>query len=144
MKKLHFALILPCFLFSLSIQADQYPLKPETQGDITFVSGGIGETERTAMQDMKADYNLNLLFAYKGTGEFISDVNVQIADRKGNALVETLAVGPYLFARLKPGNYIVTAEKEGKQIRRKATVTGRKTTSLSFYWPRQNSIPDAR
>ncbi|MDP2179417.1 carboxypeptidase regulatory-like domain-containing protein [Methylicorpusculum sp.] len=137
MKPLNYALIIPCLLFSLSAFAEESSLKPETQGDVTFVSGGIGETEREALQSIKADYNLNLLFAYKGSGQFMSDVNVRIADSKGNVLVETFAEGPYLFANLKPGNYLISAVKDGNEIRQKAKIGGSKTTSLSFYWPLQ-------
>jgi hypothetical protein len=86
---------------------------------------------------MKGEYNLKLLFAVKGTGEFTADINVRIADAKDNTLVETVTDGPYLFARLKPGNYIVTAEKDGNVMHQKAKVGGRQTTSLSFYWPKE-------
>jgi hypothetical protein len=137
MKRLHYTLILPCFLFSLYTFADEYKVEPQTQGDVTFVSGGIGESERNAMQAMKGDYNLNLLFAVKRTGRFIADVNVRIVDAKDNTLVETVADGPYLFARLKPGKYIVTAEKDGNVMHQKARIGDRRTTSLSFYWPQE-------
>jgi len=135
MKRLHYLLIIPYFLFSLSAFADGYLLKPQTQGDVTFVSGGIGESERKAIQAMKGDYNLNLLFALKGTGEFIADINVRIADAKDNTLVETVTEGPYLFVRLMPGNYTVTAEKNGHVMRQTARIGAQHATSLSFYWP---------
>ncbi|MDD5581235.1 MAG: carboxypeptidase-like regulatory domain-containing protein [Methylobacter sp.] len=137
MKRLYYLLILPCFLFSLYAFADEQLLQPQTQNDVTFVSGGIGESEHNAMLAMKGDYNLNLLFAVKRTGKFIADVNVRIADGKNNTLLETAADGPYLFARLKPGKYMVTAEKDGKVMRQKARVSDRKTTSLIFYWPQE-------
>ena len=66
MKRLHPILILLCFLFSLSAFADEDLLKPQTQGDVTFVSGGIGENERHAIQAIKGEYNLNLLLPLKG------------------------------------------------------------------------------
>lgn len=137
MKQLRYTLILPCFLFSLHAFADEDLIKPQTQGDVTFVSGGIGEDERNALKTIKGDYNLNLLFAAKGSGEFAADINVRIADAKGNTLVETATDGPYLFARLKPGNYIVTAEKDGKVMRQKAKIGNKQSTSLSFYWPQE-------
>jgi hypothetical protein len=141
MKILNYALIIPCFLFCLSAFAEESPLKPQIQGDVTFVSGGIGEAEREALQTMKGDFNLNLLFAYKGSGEFMSDVNVRIADAKGNVFVETFVEGPYLFVNLKPGNYLISAVKDGNEIRQKAKIAVSKTTSLSFYWPLQPGIP---
>lgn len=138
MKRLLYTLVLPCFLFSLQAFAQEYPLEPQTQGGVRFVSGGIGESERYAMQAMKSDYNLNLLFAVKGSGKFLADVNVRIADAKGNTLVETVADGPYLFASLDPGNYTVTAEKDGIAKRQKVRVGSGKTASLSFYWTEEH------
>lgn len=140
MKRLHNILIIPCFLFSLSAFADEQAvntqvLKPQTQNDVTFVSGGIGESERKAIQAVKGDYNLNMLFALKGTGEFIADINVRIADAKDTTLVETVTEGPYLFVRLMPGSYTVSAEKNGHLMHQKAVVNNKHATSLSFYWP---------
>jgi len=135
MKRLLYALVFPGILFSLQAFAQEDWPEPQTQGDVTFVSGGIGESERYAMEAMKSDYNLNLLFAAKGTGDFLADVNVRIADAQGNTVVETVADGPFLFARLKPGNYTVLAEKDGRVMRQKARVGAGKRASLSFYWP---------
>jgi hypothetical protein len=135
MKRLPSALVIPCFLISLQAFAQEDWPEPQTQGDATFVSGGIGESERSAMEAMKSDYNLNLLFAAKGTGEFLADVNVRIADAQGNTVVEAVADGPFLFARLKPGNYTVLAEKDGRVLRQNAKVGGGKRASLAFYWP---------
>ncbi|MGZ8192355.1 MAG: carboxypeptidase-like regulatory domain-containing protein [Methylobacter sp.] len=138
MKRLHYTLILPFFLFSLYALAQQDNLPaPQAQGDVTFISGGIGENERNALEAMKGNFNLSLLFAVKRTGKFIADVNVRIADAKDNTVVETVAEGPYLFARLKPGKYRVTAEKDGNVMRQKARVSDRRTTTLSFYWPKE-------
>lgn len=140
MKRLHNLLAIPCFLVSLSVFADEPAvsppiLKPQTQNDVTFVSGGIGESERNAIQAVKGDYNLTMLFALKGSGEFIADINVRISDAKGNALVETVTDGPYLFVKLMPGDYTVSAEKNGHVMQQKAVVNDRHATSLSFYWP---------
>jgi hypothetical protein len=137
MKRLPYILILPFFLSSLYALAQDYLPQPQTQGDTTFVSGGIGENERNALEAMKGNFNLNLLFAVKRTGKFIADVNVRIADPKDNTVVETIAEGPYLFARLKPGKYLVIAEKDGNIMRQKARVSDRHTTYLLFYWPEE-------
>jgi len=41
-----------------------------------------------------------------------------------------------LFAKLKPGRYIVSVEREGHQVIHKA-VTIKQRTSLSFTWPQE-------
>jgi hypothetical protein len=137
MNRLHYTLILPFFLFSLCAHAQAYLPQPQAQGDVTFISGGIGENERNALEAVKGNFNLSLLFAVKRTGKFIADVNVRIADAEDNTVVETVAEGPYLFARLKPGKYTVTAEKDGNVMHQKARVSDRRITTLSFYWPEE-------
>lgn len=138
MKRLHLALILPCILFSLSAVAEQELITPQTQGEVTFVNGGVGGDEQAAMQALRPDYNLHLLFSIKGTGEYVSDVRVRIADSSGNTLLETVSDGPMLFAKLKPGRYTVTVDRDGQVVRKTATVANTtKRTSLSFTWPQE-------
>jgi hypothetical protein len=136
MKRLHLALILPCILFSFQVVAESM-IKPQTQGEVTFVSGGVGGDERNAMQAIRADYNLSLLFSVQGSGEYLSDVKVSITDSKGNTFLETVSDGPMLLASLKPGHYTVTADLDGQVAHKKAAVVGNKRTSLSFIWPQQ-------
>ena len=136
MKRLHLALILPCILLSFQVVAESM-IKPQTQGEVTFVSGGVGGDERNAMQAIRADYNLSLLFSVQGSGEYLSDVKVSITDSKGNTFLETVSDGPMLLASLKPGRYTVTADLDGQVAHKKAAVVGNKRTSLSFIWPQQ-------
>ncbi len=137
MKRLCLALIFLCILSGFSVAAEeQLIIKPQTQGEVTFVTGGVGEDERNAMEAMRTDYNLNLLFSVRGTGEYVSDVKVRIADSRGNILMESVSDGPMLFAKLKPGRYIVSVEREGHQVIHKA-VTIKQRTSLSFTWPQE-------
>ncbi len=136
MKILHLAMILPCILFSLPAVAEQSVLQPQTQGEVTFVSGGVGGDERSAMQAIRGEYNLSLLFSVQGSGEYLSDLNVTVTDLKGNAFLEAKSDGPMLFAKLKPGRYRVTVEQDGQAIRKTATIVGNKRTSLSFIWPK--------
>ncbi|HEY8094685.1 MAG TPA: carboxypeptidase-like regulatory domain-containing protein [Methylobacter sp.] len=137
MKRLDLVLILSCILFSFSAVAEQELIKPQTQGEVTFVNGGVGGDEQNAMQALGADYNLHLLFSIKGTGEYVSDVKVRIADSSGNTILETVSDGPMLFAKLKPGRYSVTVDKDGQVVKKTATVASTtKRTSLSITWPK--------
>lgn len=133
MKQLRLALILPCILLSFHVVAEPI-INPQTQGEVTFVSGGVGGDERNAMQAIRAEYNLSLLFSVQGTGEYLSNVKVNITDSSGNIFLETVSDGPMLFAKLKPGRYTVTASLDGQVAHKKATIVGSKRTSLSFIW----------
>jgi hypothetical protein len=138
MKQLHLTLILPCILFSFQSVAESV-IKTQTQGEVTFVSGGVGSDERTAMQAVRDDYNLSLLFSLQGSGEYLSEVQVNITDSKGNTLLETVADGPMMLAKLKPGGYIVNAELDGQVAHKRATIVDNKRTSLSFIWPEKET-----
>lgn len=135
MKRLILALISLCMLFGLSAMAEDALIKPQSQGGVAFVSGGVGSDEWEAMQAARADYNLSLLFAVQGTGEYLSNVKVSIADSKGNIFLETVAEGPLFFARLNPGRYMVSADVDGHVSKKKVTIAGKKPVSLSFVWP---------
>ncbi|WP_411726992.1 carboxypeptidase-like regulatory domain-containing protein [Methyloglobulus sp.] len=138
MKQLHLVLILLSILSSFQAVAESM-IKPQTQGEVTFVSGGVGSDERDAMQAIRSDYNLSLLFSLQSTGEYLSDVKVSITDSSGNTFLETVSDGPMLFAKLKPGRYNVTVELNGQVAHKKAIIVGNKRTSLSFIWPEEET-----
>jgi hypothetical protein len=131
MKPLHLVLILSCILFSLPALAE---LEPKNQGEVTFVSGGVGGDEQEAMQAMRADYNLSLLFSMKGSGDYLSDVKVNIADSSHNTLVDAVSDGPMFFAKLKPGHYLITVDQNGQVIHKTVTVRSKQSPTLSFTW----------
>jgi hypothetical protein len=135
MKLIQYALILPWLVYSCSAIADSSPLRTQTQGDVTFVSGGIGGDERDALQAVRSDYNVSLLFSMQGTGEYFSDVAVRISDAKNQTVLDTVADGPMLFAKLKPGKYRISAEHEGQEIRKTVTLDNKHRLPLSFTWP---------
>jgi len=132
--KLHY--FLPWALLSFLVYAQQPSIKPQIQGEVSFVSGGIGADERDALQLMRADYNLHLLFSMRDTGEYLSDIKVIIADATGNDLLETVAEGPMIFARLKPGRYSISAHRNGHLINKTVNISNKRSASLSFTWPR--------
>ena len=85
----------------------------ETRGDIAVLHGGIGEEDRAAMAQKTTGHNLRLTFARKGSGAYLSDVKVVIRDRKGAVVVDSVASGPWLYARLPDGDYSISATAQG-------------------------------
>lgn len=137
MKRLHLALIFPLVLIGFPAVAEQTSLKQQSQGDVRFISGGVGEDERSEMKAMRDEYNLSLLFSVKGTGEYVSDAKVRIEDSSGNTSLETVSDGPLLYAKRKPGRYRVIVDRDGRSIDKKVKVGGNQLTSLSFAWPQE-------
>ena len=137
MKPLYLALILPCLLLSLPSLAEESAIQPQTQGDVTFVTGGVGIDERNELDATRANYNLSLQFSVQGSGNYLSDVNIRITDLKGNVFLETVSNGPKLFAKLPSGRYIVTVDLNGETYHKTVSVRGKQNTSLSFTWPQK-------
>ena len=134
MKTLCLALILSCILFSLTSFAEESAIQPQTQGKVTFVTGGVGIDERNALDASRSNYNLSLLFSVQGTGDYLSDVKIRITDLKGNVFLETVSDGPKLFAKLPPGRYIVIADLNGETYHKTVSIRGKQNTSLYFSW----------
>jgi hypothetical protein len=124
-------LVALCLALPLSAAA----LQPQTQGEVRFLSGGVGAEESSALKAVRDQYNLHLLFSAKDTGEYLSDIEVRIADAAGKTLVETVSEGPQLFAQLKPGRYIIDAVYGGKSLRKTVSITEKRGASLSLIWP---------
>jgi len=128
------------FIFTIILShaafAEKPIVQPQSQGDITFVSGGVGLDEVAAMQALKPDYNLQLLLTLK-SGEYLSDVNVAIFDNKGNPALETITLGPMLWVNLKPGNYTIKGQLDEQIIQKKVVVNRNKHTSLHLVWPKE-------
>ncbi|ATG90119.1 hypothetical protein [Methylomonas koyamae] len=127
--------IVPWAMLSFLVFAEESLLQPQVQGDINFVSGGVGGDERDAMHAMRDEYNLNLLFSVAGSGEYLSDIKVCIKDAGGHNVLETVADGPMFYAKLKPGHYTVSADRDGKTLDKTFNVGGNRRTALSFAWP---------
>ncbi len=86
---------------------------PQTVNGITYVCGGIGSDEAEQMKQSAAKYDLMLTFATPG-GAFLSDVKVDIADARGQALLTTVCNGPIMLVDLpREGRYRVRGELAG-------------------------------
>ncbi|WP_157200523.1 carboxypeptidase regulatory-like domain-containing protein [Methylomonas lenta] len=129
--------IIPWAMLSFLVFAKDPLIKLQTQGEISFVSGGVGGDERDAMHAIRSDYNLNLLFSEAGSGEYLSDIKVCIKDAGGNNLLETIADGPMFYTKLKPGRYTVSVDLDGNTIDKTVNVGNQQSVSHSFTWPKQ-------
>jgi carboxypeptidase family protein len=101
---------------------------------VSVLSGGIGADARDQLAAQAKSYNLKLIFALS-SGEYISDVNVSIADAAGRKVADHTSDGPWMFAELPPGAYTVTASFNGKTETHKVTVGKQGQKVVDFRWP---------
>ncbi len=109
------------------------PIEQSEYKGISYVSGGIGSDEREKLTVIGKNYSLKLVFAIK-SGEYLSDVKVEISDNIGKKVLDAVADGPWFFANLPPGKYTVTVTMMGKEKQNKINIIkDQKQTILRFY-----------
>ncbi|HXH04767.1 MAG TPA: carboxypeptidase regulatory-like domain-containing protein [Candidatus Competibacteraceae bacterium] len=116
------------------------PLRIQEYQGVSYVTGGVGDEEREILGQMAREFNLKLMFA-TGQGLFLSDAQVQIRDRHGNLVLDTVTDGPLLYARLSPGTYQVTVSGFGQSFQRTVTVGSQGLTVQVFRWPMSTERP---
>ena len=100
-------------------------------------SAGIGDDDPLAA--IAGGYNLQLVFATQGSGEYLADIKVLIADAKGNTLLDEKSPGPIFFVRLPAGTYRISADFHGTPLRKSVTVSDHRMQNQYFYWPQEAS-----
>ena len=132
------AVILLCSMVPLSAVADLTPV--QVNDDVSYVTGGVGLEESTAIKELRKDYPLTMVFAETtgdGRNQYLYGVEVEIY--RGNDLVfGTETKGPYLLVRLPPGTYRITAIHNGIPKSQRVTV-GTKPGQVGWAWP---VVPD--
>lgn len=108
----------------------------QSQGDVQYVSGGVGSDESKALQSAQSQWPLSLRFTGPGS-DFLADVHVQIVDAHGANVLDTASRGPYMLVRLRPGRYTVHARYKSGEQQKAITVPGKGTAKAAFYWNTQ-------
>lgn len=119
---------------------DGSPPSPRIHSDrgVRYVSGGVGEGERAELDALSDQFNLRLLFAMQGSGEYLSAVRVTILDARGGTVLTAESKGPWFFAQLAPGDYTVEASAPGQAQqqpqRQTAHIERSGQSRLDFRW----------
>jgi len=117
-------------------EPDMSAVTPVTEGDVTYLTGGIGKAESVAMRGNAKNYALEIVFVEKSGAleEYLSEVKLQIIDSSKNTLLDIDTEGPYFLANLPQGKYQVSAEYNGVVKTQLVTVSKRKHSKLIFWW----------
>ncbi|MEO7725682.1 MAG: carboxypeptidase regulatory-like domain-containing protein [Burkholderiales bacterium] len=104
----------------------------ETAGNVSYVSGGVGADSIDRLNSLAKDFNLKLVFALR-SGDYVSDVQVNIASASGKTLLDTASQGPWFLTRLPAGKYQIAATFAGKTEKR-SIVVGKGLRTVDFRW----------
>ncbi|WP_346014637.1 hypothetical protein [Thiocystis violacea] len=116
-----------------AMSADASAVPPaQTQNGITYVTGGIGQPESTAMESVAGQYALMMTFA-RDDGAFVAAVDVSITDQQGSSVLD-LVSGPILLVDLPDGTYKIRASFAGAPEVRTTTI-GAEPQRLAYTWP---------
>lgn len=114
-------------------------LQPKTVDGASYICGGVGKEEVRYMKRQANKHDLALEFATR-RGEFLSDVNVQIADAQGKPVLQTNCDGPMMLVDLpRSGTYRIHADAAGYTQSHTVNVThgqkGQQVASVVLAWP---------
>ncbi|HEY2255909.1 MAG TPA: carboxypeptidase regulatory-like domain-containing protein [Variovorax sp.] len=109
----------------------------QQSGAVQYLSGGIGQDESMAIEQASHHWPLTLEFAARDQhrADFLADVNVVVRDAGGHTLLRTVSTGPFVLAKLAPGQYDVDATLAGKTLREKVVVKHDQPARALFLWP---------
>lgn len=106
------------------------------QGDVTYITGGVGQTEADAIKHVAKYYPLELEFLLKAKpkDEYLSDVKVRIKNAHDKMVLNVTADGPFLLAKMPAGKYTVSAERNGKIEHRQIEIAAKEHRRVVFEW----------
>ena len=110
----------------------------QSQGAVSWVSGGIGEGAAADFKAAQSHYALSIEMSRRALpkNEYVSDADVKIVDAKGVAVLQTKADGPFMLVKLPPGTYRIEATLDGKTAKSRALKVGSKgSTHASLVFP---------
>ena len=111
----------------ISIHADlsysrSGPLVPgPDDGDIAYVTGGVGKGEAKVFRRAIGTYPLALEFVKQAgkRDEFLAGIKVEVVDQRGKTVLSTESEGPFLLAKMPTGRYTVSATYDGKKTQKR-------------------------
>jgi hypothetical protein len=94
-------------------QSQQTGLQPKQEGDVTFITGGIGDSEVDQLKSQADNYNFQMINS-DPTGHYTADMDLVIQSKDGREMVRVNDAGPLFYAQLPPGEYKVEATHDGR------------------------------
>lgn len=107
--------------------------QPQLQGNVSYLTGGIGENETESIKSQAGGYNL-LLSNADNSGHYMPGSDITITSHDGRQMMNVSDAGPLFYAKLPPGNYTLTATNGSQQEVRKIHVSANGSDRVHLIW----------
>ena len=111
---------------------------PDTQRSlgISYISGGVGEGESTAILAEAKQWPLLLELSQleNGRGVWIFGSQIKITNAKGAVLFDAKAEGPYMLVNLDAGDYLILASYQGVEQKKSISIKAGQPQKISIFW----------
>lgn len=124
---------LPAFALERGATGDGWP----------YIAGGFGLEEREELARARNDYRLRVATAARGSGAYVANVRIRIADVSGRILFDRELPGPVLLIDLAPGRYTVQARLRGETVQTSTQIGVGDRREMYFYFQVPGEVPRA-
>lgn len=115
-----------------------FVLPAQAEGEKTPIESycGIAVGEEQQAKEIQGDipWSLKLIFADKVTRNYLSDVEVTVADENGEQLLQNLCEGAWIVMALPKGTYKVSANYNEDIQEKTISVPGGDLKTEYFFW----------
>ncbi|QWE16196.1 carboxypeptidase regulatory-like domain-containing protein [Polynucleobacter sp. AP-Nino-20-G2] len=113
----------------------QIPDTQYSQG-ISYISGGVGEEESTAILAEAKQWPLLLELSQLegGRGVWIFGAKIKILNANNHVIFDAQADGPYILINLAAGTYSVDAVYQGAPQKRVISINPATPQKISIFW----------
>jgi hypothetical protein len=135
MKTLLKYLCIGCAFCLSSFAFAQIPATQHSNG-ISYISGGVGEEETTAILAEAKQWPILLELSQleNGRGVWIFGANIKIMNIQKQIVFNAQADGPYMLINLEPGDYAIEASYQGVEQKRALSVKANAFQKISLFW----------
>ena len=109
-------------------------LQVKKQSGIQYVSGGVNDDEKKAMQKVANKYPMQLLFTGPDASQELEGVKITVIDLRGDKIIEAQSQGPWFYFNPPSGRYTMKAEYRGETVERTVDLVGRRYIVLEFHF----------
>lgn len=103
-----------------------------SQGEVPWISGGVGDEAMTEMHKVAGAYNVHVMMTGV-LGNYLAGVPFKVSRRSGQMTVSGATEGPLLYLKLPAGSYQIAVQINGAwQTRRIQVSASGPTTKVRF------------